>query len=62
MSNSKSAFAPNANISRAAVSKVAAYTMIVADDAETYVRFEDGTSAFSTFTAENIATQVKNIA
>lgn len=61
MNGSNKMFAPNENISRAAVSKIAAFALIVADDPDTYVRFEDGTSAFSTFTTENIVSQVKNL-
>lgn len=58
---SNDVFDPSANISRAAVAKIAAYSAIVADDPATYVRFEDWTSAFSTFTAENIADQLQNL-
>jgi len=41
MGGSKSTFAPDANISRAAVAKVASYSVIVSDDPSTYVRFAD---------------------
>lgn len=61
VNGSNKTFAPNENITRAAVSKIAAYAVIVADDPETYVRFEDWTSAFSTFTTENIVSQVSNL-
>ena len=58
---SKYTFAPEANITRSAVAKVAAFAVIVSDDPGTYVRFEDGTSAFSPFTSDDVQDMVKDI-
>lgn len=58
---SATAFAPNDSIVRAAVSKIAAYTVIASADPATHVRFEDWTSAFSVYTAENISEKVSSI-
>ena len=61
MGGSNTTFAPNDNISRAAVAKVWAFSIIVSDDPSTYVRFEDWTSAFSPFTASDIKKMVWDI-
>lgn len=58
---SKSMFAPNEPIARAAVAKIAAYGIIVSEDPATYERFDDGSSAFSVFDADEIVTQVSAI-
>jgi hypothetical protein len=58
VSGSKTSFAPNLPIARAAVAKIAAYSLIVKEDPATYQRFEDGESAFSVYKDSDIVALV----
>lgn len=58
---SKTTFDPNASISRSAVAKIASYAVIVSADPASYVRFDDGASAFSVFEPSEVVSQVTSV-